>query len=270
MLAIVAAVRDEMSPFLRAGQFSAEQGPGEALLYRGEIHPGVPALILISGIGQSRAEETTGWLVRNHRPDVVIGVGFGGATHASLDTGAIVIATSVSLIEGTPLDWSQGADIQTFESDPAYAAVARMAVEINGIDFVQGPSITVPIVARSPGMKKWLGARFGVYSVDLESYWIARATIAAGMPFLGVRAVVDSTKMTLPLLVTEIPGTPSGGRTGKALRYAARDPRRIVELARLARASGLAARQLGLFLAAFAKEISSSSAVAGEIRGTAA
>ncbi len=259
-----------MAPLLRAGQVSAEQGPGEALFYRGEILPGIPALILISGVGQSRAEETTGWLVRNHRPDLVIGVGFGGATRGALDTGTVVIATSVSLIEGTPLDWSLGADVQTFESDPAYAAAARMAVEINGIDFVQGPSITVPIIARSSGMKKWLGARFGVYSVDLESYWVARATIAAGMPFLGVRVIVDTTDMTLSDLVTQIPGTPSGGRKSKAFRYTARDPRRIVEVTRLFRASSRAARQLSLFLTAFAKENSSLGEVAGEIKGTAA
>ena len=278
MLAIVAAVREEMAPLLRAGDFSEEEGPGEALLYQGEIVPGTPALILISGIGQSRAEETTGWLVRNHRPDLVIGVGFAGATRESLDTGTIVIATSVSLIEGTPLDWSLGADMQTFESDPAFSSVARMAVEINGIDFVQGPSITVPIIARSPGMKKWLGDRFGVYSVDLESYWVARATIAAGMPFLGVRVIVDSTDVTLPGLVTEMPGTPAGGRTSRAIRYAARDPRRIVELTRLGRASSVAARQLGIFLAAFARENSSPGDIAGEntreikgkLKGTAA
>lgn len=269
-MAIVAAVREEMGPLLRAGQFSAEQGPGEALLYRGEIVPGVPTLILVSGVGHSRAEETTGWLVRQHRPDLVIGVGFAGATHDSLDTGTVVIATTVSLIEGTPLDWSAGAEVQTFESDPAFAAVARMAVEVDGIDFVQGPSITVPIVARSPGMKKWLGARFGVYSVDLESYWVARASIAAGMPFLGVRVIVDSTNMTLPSLVTEIPGTPSGGRMGKALKYAARDPRRIFELTRLGRASSRAARQLGLFLTAFARENSPPGAAAGSVKGTAA
>ena len=270
MLAIVAAVSEEMAPLLRAANFTAEQGPGEALLYRGEIIPGIPTLMLISGIGQARAEETTGWLLRNHQPDVVIGVGFAGATRDSLETGTVVISTTVSLIEGAPLDWSLGSDMQTFESDPAYGATARMAVEMQGIDFVQGPSITVPIVARSPGMKKWLGDRFGVYSVDLESYWVARATIAAGLPFLGVRVIVDSTDMTLPRLIMEMPGTPSGGRATTALKYAARDPRRILELTRLGRASRRAARQLGLFLVAFAKEDSSSSAIVGNVRDSAA
>ena len=259
---------------MRAGQFTEDQGPGEALLYTGELLPGVPTLVLISGVGQSRAEETTGWLVRNHQPDLVVSVGFGGATQDGIETGTIVIATSVSLIEGTPLDWSLGADVQTFESDSAYAAVARLTVELNGIDFVQGPAITVPIVARSAGMKQWLGSKFSAYSVDLESYWVARATIAAGLPFLGVRAIVDPTDVTLPGLVTEIPGTPSGGRAGKALKYAARDPRRIFELTRLGRASGKAARQLGLFLTAFAKENyavgEGDPAVASGVKGSAA
>jgi hypothetical protein len=76
--------------------------------------------------------------------------------------------------------------------------------------------------------------------------------------------------MTLPGLVTQIPGTPSGGRKGKAFKYTARDPRRIVEVTRLFRASSRAARQLSLFLTAFAKENSSSGEIAGEIKGTAA
>jgi hypothetical protein len=135
-----------------------------------------------------------------------------------------------------------------------------MAVELNGIDFAHGPIITVPIVARSPGMKEWLGGKFGVYSVDLESYWVAKVATDASIPFLGIRVIVDSVDMTLPELVSQMPDTPSGGRTGKAISYALKSPRNISELTRLGRTSSRAGARLAEFLAAFASDFQNQTA----------
>jgi len=260
LLAIVAAVKEEINPVLKSGKFSSFDGPDGALSYEGQLASGASALIIASGMGKERSEAATEWLVRQHNPTLIISVGFGGGTKSAIDTSTIVISTSVSLLKGSPLEWSLPADLESIEADARWASVARMAVELNGIDFAHGPIITVPIVARSPGMKEWLGGKFGVYSVDLESYWVAKVATDASIPFLGIRVIVDSVDMTLPELVSQMPDTPSGGRTGKAISYALKSPRNISELTRLGRTSSRAGARLAEFLAAFASDFQNQTA----------
>ena len=262
MLAIVAAVKEEISPVLKSGNFNSFDGPNGALSYEGQLASGASAIIVASGMGKERAEAATQWLVRQHKPTLIVSVGFGGGTKPAVDTSTIVISTSVSLLKGSPLEWSPPVDLESIEADARWASVARMTVELNGIDFAQGPIITVPIVARSPGMKEWLGGKFGVYSVDLESYWVAKVATDAAIPFLGIRVIVDSVDMTLPELVSQIPTTPAGGRTGKALSYALKSPRNLSELTRLGRTSSRAGARLAEFLAAFASDFQSQTAPA--------
>ncbi len=257
MIAIVAAVWEELGPLLKAYSFQRIDGPADAHAYRGLVGnvPGsqVDALALLAGIGRERSEEATAWLVRNFSLDAILAVGFAGATRDSLATGVLVLATRLTHLEGMPLEWSRGTDSEVIEPDPDLLTRARSAVELEGIDYVQGPAVTLPIIARSAGLKRWLGDTFGVYAVDLESYWIAQTAKATGVPFLAARVVVDPTAITLPGFVSEVPRTPRGGRTGPAIAYAARDPRRVVDLIRLRSAASVARRQIAAFVAAFVR-----------------
>ena len=257
MIGIVAAVREELGPLLKAHSFQPIDGPADALAYRGLVGNvsgfQIEALALLAGIGRERSEEATAWLIRNYSLDAILAVGFAGATRDSLATGVLVLATRLSFLEGTPLEWSRSARSEAIEPDRELLARARGAVELEGIDYVQGPAVTLPIIARSAGLKRWLGETFAVYAVDLESYWIAQVAAAAGVPFLAARAVVDPTGMTLPRFVSEVPRSPHGGRVRPAIAYAARDPRRIVDLARLRFAASAASRQIAAFVAAFVR-----------------
>jgi len=256
----VAAVKEEIGPVLKSGNFNSFDGPAGSLSYEGQLASGASAVIVASGMGKERVEAATQWLVRQYHPTLIISVGFGGGTKRAIDTATIVISTSVSLLEGSPLEWSLPVELASIDADSHWASVARMVVELNGIDFAQGPMITIPIIARSPGMKEWLGGKFGVYSVDLESYWVGKIASEASIPFLGIRVIVDSVDMTLPELVVDMPGTPSGGRTSKAISYALKSPRNISELTRLGRTSSRAGVQLAEFLSEFASDFQSQTA----------
>lgn len=257
MIAIVSAVWEELGPLLKAHRFRRIDGPADAHAYRGFVGnvPGsqVEALALLAGMGRERSEEATAWLVRNFSLDAILAVGFAGATRDSLATGVLVLATKLTYLEGTPLQWSLGTDSDVIEPAPELLTRARGAVELQGIDYVQGPAVTLPVVARSAGLKRWLGETFGVYAVDLESYWIAQIAKAAGVPFLAAHAVVDSTAITLPGFVSSVPRTPRGGRIRPAITYAARDPRRVFDLIRFRSAASVARRQISAFVAAFVR-----------------
>ncbi len=202
MIAFVAAVREELSALIKTYRLRQVEGPSQALVYRGPI--GSPSgaeadvLVLLTGVGRARAEDATGWLVRAHRPEAIVSTGFGGATSESLSTGTLVLSTTLAPLEGTPLEWQDGVRQELLLPSPPLLARARIAVELAGIDFVQGPTVTIPIIARSPGLKRWRGNTFSVFSVDLESYWVTPTAQAAGVSFLAVRAIVDTVAIFVP------------------------------------------------------------------------
>jgi adenosylhomocysteine nucleosidase len=254
LLAVVAALKEEIGPLLKGGHFTSIPGPGTALCYEGEVAPGVATILMATGAGREHAEAAANWLVRQQRPDLVLCAGFAGATRPALETGTIVIGNSVTMLEGTPVQWSLPSLSPTIGSDNRWSAVARSLVEVYGIDFAQGTVVSVPIIARSPGLKRWVGEEFGVLSADMESYWLGAIARTANIPFLCVRVILDTMDMMLPELVSRIPRTPSGGRAGMAVSYALRRPGELRDLTRLKGASSRASASLAGFVPLFATE----------------
>lgn len=256
MLAIVATIKEELASLLRAHRFVRMEGPTQALVYRGQIdvskHQFVDATALITGMGRTRAEEATSWLLRNIKPDAVVATGFAGGTQRGLETGNIVLGREITRLEGSPLEWAVPPDSETIKSDPTLLSYARTIAECEGIDFREGAMITTPTVARATGLKHWLGKRYSVLAADLESYWIGLATEAATVPFLCARAVLDTADEELPRFIEHVPSTPTGGRVGPALAYSLRGPRHVGQLTWMARSSQLTARRIAEFLRAFA------------------
>jgi hypothetical protein len=83
-------------------------------------------------------------------------------------------------------------------------------------------------------------------AVDLESEQVARAAIAAGVPWLAVRAIVDDARASLPAFARE----PRDDFLWPALRHALRGPAAARQLWQLALAERAASAALSRALAA--------------------
>ncbi len=254
MIAFVAALREEISGILRSGRFEPLDAPGEALAYRGAVTGGPEAVLLLTGTGGSRAEAATSWLVRAQHPRLVVSVGFAGGAREALVPGELVLASEVLQLEGMPFDW----DPQTLDDpllpDPQWLSVARDTVEMNGIDFQRGRIISLPEAARTSGLKRWLGSACGATVVDMESYRVGAVAAGADIPFLCVRAVVDTQNVDLPDVVRAMDGRPAGGRLRPALGHLARRPLDLPKVAGLGRAAAKARRSVTSFAVAFMRE----------------
>ena len=254
MIALVAALKEEVTDILKAGSFTPLDAPGEALAYGGAVAGGPESIILLTGTGGARAEAATSWLLRTRRPQAVLSLGFAGGTKDLLAAGQLVLATEVALLEGTPFDWGPDSAGKPLSSDPAWVARARRTVEMCGIDFRQGRIISLPMLAKTSGLKRWTGETCGATAVDMESYRIGEKAAEAGVPFVCVRAVLDTVDVDLPQVVADMEGTPAGGRLLPMLAYAARHPRQLPSLVRLARATTRARRALTTFAVAFLQQ----------------
>ncbi len=252
-LALVAARREEIAAVLRLGAWRPwrrrsesawrqRRAPQGALAYQRRDHA---VSILLTGAGRDQTERAMTWLLESERPDSILSLGFAGACSANLDVGDLVLATQLHHIEGSPFDW----DPDSLDRSPGIPEApgtpgtegphgelvadsdmleqARAAVEMNGIDFMPSPTLTVNSLVRTAGLAAWLGQTYNVSAVDRESYWVAAAAAAAGVPCLSVRAIAYTVNETLPQVASRLPDTPSGGRFGPVLRHGVRHPREL-------------------------------------------
>ena len=271
-LALVAARREELAAVLSRGAWRPwrqraegawrqRRAPEGALAYQRRDHS---VSMILTGAGRTRTENAMSWLLETERPDSILSLGFAGACTPNLDIGDLVLATRLHHIEGSPFDWDPNslspADPQSGTSQPdvrheelvadgEMLEIARSAVEMNGIDFMPSPTLTVDSLVRTSGLSAWLGETYGVSAVDRESYWVAAAAARAGVPCLSVRSIAYGVNETLPQVASRLPDTPSGGRFGPIFKHGARHPRELWHYMRALRSARNAAATLTAVLA---------------------
>ena len=176
-------------------------------------------------------------------------------THPTLRAGDLILARELYRLDGSPFYWGQDQLGDPILPDHALMAQARNAVEMAGIDSRLGSLISLPVVAKTAGMKVWIGEKLGALGVDMESYSIGEEADRAQIPFAAVRSVVDSVSVNLPDLVGQVDQQPIGGRLVPAMKYLLRHPLGIGPLTQLGRSAGTARNSLTIFCSEFIAEL---------------
>src|SRR5205814_444284 len=96
------------------------------------------------------------------------------------------------------------------ESGPVLLLVA-LDRELRSLRYFEGELVCTTAVAATE-VEKLALARPGALAVDMESYPVARAAAAAGIPWLAIRAIVDPLRSSLPAFTRD----PAGGYVGPA------------------------------------------------------
>ncbi len=260
MVLVLAAFREEVSLFLRRGRFEARQRHGETRAYYArQVGPTASEVaVVVSGAGVARARAAADWALREFKPKAVVSIGFGGACKDGLLAGDIVIGTEVTRLEGAPFSWDAEAIATPLKPDAALLATVRKALETAGVDFHLGRIITLPSVAKTSAMKRWLGEALVAAAVDMESYAVAQASANAGVPFIAARAVIDVAGAGLPAFVSTINSSLGVRNAGPALKSILRSPGDIALLPGLARSFMRARRSVAASLMATAFELDQS------------
>ena len=180
MIAIVASMEREVGGLRRALQAGQSQ----------------PARILVSGVGSQRARNGLSELLDGpERPDAVLAIGFAGALRDELRTGDLVLSRRLH---------SSGEEA-SLESDPRLLELVQEAL--------QGPSmprhymadnVTVPSMVYSAAGKRRLAGATTAWVANMEDYWTGKAALQSGIPFVSVRAVLDTVDQELPPFVASI------------------------------------------------------------------
>jgi adenosylhomocysteine nucleosidase len=231
------ALRRESAPFLQ--EFRPQESfPGAPCLARFCGPSWLTVLVLETGVGTRRTGAALDWLTRRpvlknvpYHPRLVLAAGFCGALRENHRVGDVILATEVLDTHGRRWPTTWPGELTGEWRPPLH----------------RGRVLTVPQLVGSPADKARLAAEYDAVALDMESALVAQRCSQHGIPFGCVRAVSDEVGTPLsPRLVHLL----SGGHVSW-LRLAAalvREPRLLGDMRQLARATRLAARQLGAAL----------------------
>ena len=191
LIAVVVSMEREVSAFVKRMGTGRGGTSLEALGERADL--GMveePATVHITGVGKEAALSGMDNLMhRTARPDSILALGFGGALRDSLSTGDLVLSRRL---------YAPGED-DLLHSDER---LLRLAQEIlkgpNMPAYYVADTLTVPKVVVSSVEKRELAKGTTAWVVSMEDYWIAKTAMRYGIPFLSVRAVLDTACQELP------------------------------------------------------------------------
>ena len=256
MLTIMAAMEQELAGLRRElSRLPAAGGWAYRSTERGRYggdssHHISPAVVLrVIGVGKESVQANfRSWLDSQAgstaavSPDGLLLLGFAGAVDPALQAGELVLPSHYYQggIDGQP------SVIDGEKVDEELGKQALQAANRGGMRLYHSDSLTVGQVVATPEEKRAILSQYSVGIVDMEDYWVAEAAAEAGIPFLAVRAVVDTASQRLPPYVLGLAGQPA-----RAIGSAAAQPWRLPALLRLRNQMRLAQRSLTRFALSF-------------------
>ena len=244
MIAIVAAVREEVAALLSRGGFQLADRRGTVAGY---VSPRLQVAVAIGGMGRHAAEDATAYLAERFSPALIVSAGFAGAVRHGLRTGDIVVCSRVWRVDGPSSTWSAStAEVGTVRNLPAEALESSRCI------YARGECLTLPRVASDPSTKEHIGREFPISVVDMESFWVGTTAARHDIPWAVVRAVLDPLDQPLPPYAA-VDDTAGAARM-HALGYALSRPWEVPGLIRLGRQARAAGKALSTALGAIASE----------------
>ena len=189
---IAAALSEELGVALELCSDKVRLRIPGAGAWRG-AYGGREVFMLKSGLGSIRSVKRLGLFLDNHKPAMILVIGYGGALDPTLRVGDLVVGKRALLLG---------------ENHPAQANLADMRLagdwELDGSDEMiekgngaglslkAGSILTSPHIIGTAEQKLLLHRRFQASVIDMESAALARASHLASVPFACVRAITDS------------------------------------------------------------------------------
>jgi len=185
LIAIVAAMKQEVAGLMRDMGHIPDMPPSSL-----SVH--------VTGVGKEKALAGAKRLLNGPiRPDAILSLGFAGALRDRLATGDLVLSRRLYSSEEEGF----------LESDARLLGLAQEALRgSTKLRHFVADNLTVPEAVSSAEGKRRLAETTTAWLVNMEDYWIAKAAIQRGMPFLSVRAVLDTAHQELPLFLAGLGG----------------------------------------------------------------
>jgi adenosylhomocysteine nucleosidase len=190
MIALLAAMREEVIGVQKRMVAKETLVQPGWRLFRGEY--GKREILLVqTGVGREKAEAAADFVLERYPISTLISFGFAGALSPKLRVGDVVLCLKLHCKSNSN---AGSLDASTHGLVP----LATQAAQETALCLHMGDNVTVDELVTQPEEKQTLGQAFKALTVDMESYWVARAAYARQIPFLAVRAISDTLTQSLP------------------------------------------------------------------------
>ena len=197
----------------------------------GLLEVGDGTLVAVSGMGRAAAADAAGALV-DAGATALVSWGLAGGLDPALQAGTICLPSMVVSRDGA-----------TFATDLHWREILTAAISRRLI-IVSGKLLTSAVAIEDIAAKAAAFGETGAVAVDMESAGVAQIAALNKLPFVAVRAIVDTAGDTLPRAVMAA-GTEGRVRLARLILGIASSPREIAPLLRLTNRYRAATRALG-------------------------
>ena len=198
----------------------------------------------VMGMGKDMALKGMATLLEDQpvKPDCILSLGFAGGLRDELETGDLVLSQRLYAVgEESPI-----------ESDASLLSLAKDVLDSSDTGrYAIADSLTVPQAVLGAEEKGRLAIATTSSVVNMEDYWVGQSATRHGIPFLSVRAVLDTAEQELPPFVARLE---HNGALAQALQVGASvaaRPGYVPGLVKLAKQVGVARRSLASFGVSF-------------------
>lgn len=188
-VAIFAALADEIRIVKSKVQVDESVFVRPSRIMRGEYNQH-PILLVRTGVGRLAMMRAVEYCISQYRPKLCINVGYCGGTVPDFSVGDLLVANRV-------------ADEQTETELPTSSELTKKIFELcmaKNMRCKTGGIVTADRVVNAPHEKAYLGTKFDVLGVDMESYEFVKACKGKEVEMAVVRSVLDPMDMRLPSL----------------------------------------------------------------------
>jgi nucleoside phosphorylase len=188
-----------------------------------------------AGVGRKRAAEGARFLIRQFSPRALISFGFAGGLMPELVSGTLVIGTEVVCETWPAKVGAANCDlIQQFQA----------AADTENLPVYQGRLVSTLHPVSDPASKAAWWEKSGACAVDMETAGMVEVADEAGLPWVALRAIVDSAADCLPEACLTVLRANGHLAFGRLIGRLCRSPQLLRDFLRLANDTARARRHL--------------------------
>ncbi len=247
MIAIMCALRQEISPLLSCMNVSKEFEIDETLFFQGDLN-GQPLTIVQGGIGRENAIKATRCLLESAKVDLLISSGVAGGIRQGLKVGDLVVAERVAYSKQSDFDVE---DLQLESDYVCNQKVVKLSRRLSGdleLKLHVGNILTVDKVINKASTKKNIGDHNPFLAVEMEGSAIAEVALENEVPFAAVRAISDDVDDDLHLDYDKILSNEGKVKVSGIALEVLKNPKKLAALKRLNKQTKNAAKSLAYFM----------------------
>lgn len=243
-IALFAAFPQELRHIARNLRIKEKVRTGSFNIALADYSPSSEVVVVESGMGIHNTQTAFSHVVDQYHPDFILSVGFGGALYDGASIGDLVWASKVFLVpaaeEGSPVPppdcWQQ------LSTGPGARDIClRLSLQF---PVREGNVLTLTNWVEKSKLMKSLPAELPLPVSDMETYFFAKLSAGAGLPFLAVRSITDSADEEIPRELLRVTDEAGNYKLPRALGIVLSSPQLIPDIVRLGRNSHVASRKL--------------------------